>query len=399
MIRVKKTAFYARLSDLDRLFECNRQSALVWNDCLKIAKEYHQKSGRWIGKTELQKATKGQYPLHSQSIQAVCHKYLWARDNAKQARDKGYDVRYPWWEKKNYPTKWAKDGIHIYPNGKIELSMGIREGKRQKPITVWVKELPEGEVKEIELIWDRKLMLAIAYEDGQTEKAAPGNRVAAIDMGEIHSIAAVTDEGEALIITGRKLRSIKRLRNKKFKELYKKRSRCKKGSRKWKKYTRAIREIGGKAEEQQKDILHKASRQFVRWAVQNRVKEVIAGDVEGVQRNTSAKKKKNKEKGRGRKQNQRNSQWQFGKLYAYLEYKLKVEGIGIRKTDESYTSQMCPICGRKKKVSGRVYRCYCGYKEHRDVHGAKNILAKGLYGEIRDLGIPVKKITYLRPAA
>jgi hypothetical protein len=31
-------------------------------------------------------------------------------------------------------------------------------GKRQEPVTVWVKNVPVGKIKEIELIDDRKLM-------------------------------------------------------------------------------------------------------------------------------------------------------------------------------------------------------------------------------------------------
>ena len=70
--------------------------------------------------------------------------------------------------------------------------------------------------------------------------------------------------------------------------------------------------------------------------------------------------------------------------------------ITIRKVNEAYTSQTCPVCDRKKKVSGRVYRCYCGYSEHRDIHGAKNILTKEKHGEFRDF--VVNEIKYLRIA-
>src|SRR5690606_18715706 len=152
MIRVMKTAFRVSDQDRERLFACNRISAEVWNDCLHIAKAYALEHGRWIGRTELQKATKGLYPIHSQSIQAVCHKYLQARDNAAQAKRMGYtQVRYPYRSKRHFPTKWAAQGFVIRGDGRIELSVGLREGKRQKPIVVQVKDIPTGVVKEIEL--------------------------------------------------------------------------------------------------------------------------------------------------------------------------------------------------------------------------------------------------------
>jgi len=130
------------------------------------------------------------------------------------------------------------------------------------------------------------------------------------------------------------------------------------------------------------------------------VKTVVIGDVEGVQKNTSRRKKNNNvQKRRSRSLNQKLSQWPFGLLQAYLTYKLAALGVDLIKIDESYTTQTCPVCGRKKKPSGRIYQCHCGYTCHRDVHGAKNIYAKFKYGEIRTLNWSVEKITYLRPAS
>ncbi|WP_223067499.1 transposase [Paenibacillus caui] len=220
MIRVLKTTFRVSSEDRDRLFACNRICAQIWNDCLHIAKSHFLEHGKWINRTELQKATKRKYPIHSQSIQAVCHKYLDARDNACEAKRKGHShIRYPYQTKKHYPTKWAADGFTVHENGRIELSLGIHEGKRRKPIVVWVKRIPAGVAKEIELIYDRGLQLCIAYEDGKQPAEVKGMQMAAVDPGEIHSVAAVTEAGDGLIVTGRKLRSIKRLRNKKLKEL------------------------------------------------------------------------------------------------------------------------------------------------------------------------------------
>ncbi|TLM97977.1 hypothetical protein FDZ73_24190 [bacterium] len=66
------------------------------------------------------------------------------------------------------------------------------------------------------------------------------------------------------------------------------------------------------------------SRKFVTWADEQQVKTVVAGDVEGVQRNTSKRKKANpKKKRRTRQQNQHLSQWPFGLLLLMLSYKLE----------------------------------------------------------------------------
>ena len=90
MIRVIKTNFSATKEPPDLLFACNRISAQIWNESLRIAKEYALASnGDWINQSKLFKALKKRYPMHSQSVQSVAKRYLFARDSAKKARAKG----------------------------------------------------------------------------------------------------------------------------------------------------------------------------------------------------------------------------------------------------------------------------------------------------------------------
>ena len=137
------------------------------------------------------------------------------------------------------------------------------------------------------------------------------------------------------------------------------------------------------------DAIHKTTRNFVQWCAANRVKEIIVGQVEGVQRNTRKKRRK--------VVSQKLSNWSFGKIQKQLAYKLEEYGTRVKMIDESYTSQQCPCCSRRKKTSTRKYTCSCGYEEHRDVHGSKGILSKYLYGNIRYLG-ETKQVKYLRIA-
>lgn len=226
------------------------------------------------------------------------------------------------------------------------------------------------------------------YDDIETPDAL-GSNVCSIDLGEIHTISAYSSNENTLIVTGRKVRSIHRLRNKKIAELQNLMSKCKKGSRQWKKYNKAKKYILSKSSNQIKDALHKTTKQFVEFSVENNVKEVVVGKVEGVQKNTKKKKRKST--------NQKLSNWSFGKLKNYLKYKLEAQGISLSEIDESFSSQTCPVCSRKKKTSTRNYRCKCGYKAHIDIHGARNILSKHLHGDIRYIG-EIKDQKYLRIA-
>ncbi|HHT7008877.1 TPA: RNA-guided endonuclease InsQ/TnpB family protein [Bacillus cereus] len=389
MIRAKKIYFSATKDMIQRLFDVNRISAIVWNDCLHLAKQYSlSQDGKWIGKTQLQKEIKGKYELHSQSIQAVAHKYLFARDATHQAIKKGIQTAcYPYKKKNHFNTKWVDMGFRIHTNGKVELSMG----RGRNPIVVHINPstLPKGDIKEIECCYDNGLYFAISFEDGIPTIENEGTRSVGVDLGEIHSIASFCENGEALIVTGRKIRSIQRLRNKKITELQKLMSRCQKGSRQWRKYNKAKRFTLSKSEKQMQDALHKTTKQFVDWCLLQEAKHIYVGNPEGVQRHTKKKKRK--------KINQKLSNWSFGKLKQYLQYKVEQQGMNCVFVEESYTSQTCPCCQKRKKVTSRNYACSCGYMEHRDIHGARNILSESLYKQIQHIPVETKQ-TYLRIA-
>ena len=170
--------------------------------------------------------------------------------------------------------------------------MGNFVGKRQAHLILWIKEVPTGQIKEIELTIDRQLMLSIAYENGQAVNKHVFENRSAIDVGEVHTSAAVAENGENIIITGRKLRSIHRLRNKKLVELQRKMSQCTKGSKQWKRYHCAKQYVLSKSERQLQGALHETTKQFADWCIENEVKVVVFGDVDDVQRNTSRRKKK-----------------------------------------------------------------------------------------------------------
>ncbi len=100
IIRVLKTRFHTSKENLDLLFTCNRVSAQVWNYCLSLTKKHYQEKDNWIDRRTLHLATKGQFPIHSQSIQAIYEKYLDARESAHKARLSEYtQIRYPYKEK------------------------------------------------------------------------------------------------------------------------------------------------------------------------------------------------------------------------------------------------------------------------------------------------------------
>ena len=138
-------------------------------------------------------------------------------------------------------------------------------------------------------------------------------------------------------------------------------------------------------------LLGQISNTYVDWCQEHAVSAVFIGNPNGVQKKTKKKKRAI------RKVRQKLSQWAFGKVTSKLMTKLEIVGIASERVNEAYTSQTCPVCQKRKKPKGRVYKCSCGYRQHRDIHGAVNILSLASIGKIEDRQVvPVTK--YLRTA-
>ncbi|WP_126663247.1 RNA-guided endonuclease InsQ/TnpB family protein [Haloterrigena salifodinae] len=69
--------------------------------------------------------------------------------------------------------------------------------------------------------------------------------------------------------------------------------------------------------------------------------------------------------------------WAFRRLYDYVAYKAKAEGIEATQIDPAYTSQRCSQCGttlRENRRSQAEFCCQkCGYEANADYNAAKNI--------------------------
>ena len=221
-------------------------------------------------------------------------------------------------------------------------------------------------VVEIELIYRDGLCLAVKYKEPKVNTNIETNNIAAIDLGEIHSITSIDNNGNAIIITGRKIRSIKRLQNKEQAKLRSKRDKLTKGSRQYKKYSRAIYKLSVKTDKQILDCVHKISKLYLDYCIENGISKVYYGDLDSCTRGHKNDMSKFT--------NQKLRDWCYGLLMLQLENKLSRYGIELVKVSEAYSSQTCPHCGHRHKPTGRNYECQCGYKQHRDVVGAMNIL-------------------------
>ena len=357
-----------------RLREAQMEAARVWNDCCQIHLEARQSRSKWPNRDDLQKATKGRYALHSQTVQMICHAFLANIDTTRQIKKNNRKIRYPYKKKRYYPLYWPKQAVSI-EDKRVVLPMG----RGRKSIVLKV-DLPKN-AGACKIVWNNgyELHVTVPVET----KESVGHAKATVDLGQIHQAAVATNTGHALVVSGRGIRSIKRYRDKELGKLARMQSRCQKGSRRWRKLQKAKNKLKAKTNRQIRDLRHKGTRKVIDFCQEQGVTTLYIGNPAGVRANKC-----------GRKHNQRMSQWEYGKDISYLSHKAKAAGIECFTGTERGTSSRCPECGHHQKPKGRTWQCgNCGFTGHRDVVGAANMHLIA-YGE--KVEFPCK-ITYLRP--
>jgi putative transposase len=284
-------------------------------------------------------------------------------------------MKYPWREKRFSPVKWPAQAVSR-ENGRVVLPMG--KGRKSLVLPF---DLPENS-GACSLVWNHGFELHACVEAPQAEEA-PGQVHATVDLGEIHLATISTNTGEAMIVTGRGIRSLKRQRTKQLGKIAKKQSRCTNSSRRWKKIQRAKNKIKARAERRIRDLRHKATRKVINFCQKQEVGSLFIGNPHGVRNRDS-----------GRHHNQRMSLWEYGKDIDYLTHKSKQAHIMSFTGSERGTSSQCPACGQKHKPKGRNWACKaCGFVGHRDVVGSVN-MHKLAFAE--QVSFP-RSVTYLRP--
>ncbi len=364
---------------LARISAGRTEAAKVWMACRDLHASARKDHAPWPRRSELQKATKGQYALHSQSVQMVCHAFLANIETTAELRRAGkHKMKYPWRDKRYYPLLWPAQAVAVTARH-IILPMG-----RGRASVVLPK--PSGFVPgACKLVWNGSANELHVTVEVSVQAARDSEVVATVDLGQIHQCAVTTSTGEALIVSGRGQRSLKRRQNKMHGEIARRQSRCQKGCRRWKKLARARHKHASRIERQVRDLAHKGTRAVVDFCASHDVGTVFIGDPHGVRKKRS-----------GRKHNQRMAQWEYGRDKDYLAQKLGRAGIASFTGSERGTSSRCPQCGHKHKPKGRVWQCKaCGFTGHRDLVGSVN-MHEDNFEKLTTLP-SLKDVTYLRP--
>ena len=364
------------------LKKAQQEAARVWNDVVAIHKKARESGRKWPGRTELQRQTKGRYELHSQTVQMICHQLL-ANVNATRERrqkepENRHQLKYPHKEKQFFSLYWPAQALHYDAQAKrLVLPMG--RGRKSLVFSADLGFEPQG----AKLVWQDGYQLHLVRPLEEKKPEVPGTARACVDLGEVHQAAVVTDTGEALVVSGRGMRSQKRLLSKQLGQLARKRARCKKGSRRYRKLGRARRKRSTLTDRRVRDLRHKGTRQVIDFCKEQGVGTIFIGDPRGV-----------RDLDGGRHHNRRVNRWEVGQDLSYLGHKAPLAGMRCFTGEERGTSSRCPSCRRRHKVKGRLWRCpACEFTGHRDVVGALNMHALAFNQQVT---FPVS-VTYRRP--
>jgi putative transposase len=134
---------------------------------------------------------------------------------------------------------------------------------------------------------------------------------------------------------------------------------------------RKLKAISGRERRFKANTNHTIAKKIVAKATDTG-RGVAIEDLEGIRNRTRFRKK----------QRDRMSKWAFAELRGYIEYKAALAGVKVQPVDPRDTSKRCPSCNHvrgKNRIRRDVFLCdECGYFDHADIVGAKNIRSGAL---------------------
>jgi putative transposase len=346
----------AQLDELAR--ECGR----LYSQTLSSFWRTVRHKGIWLKPKHLMRWHTSE-KLHAHTADACVQAFFASLKSWRERKKSGDPDAHPPRKRKWYFRVEYKSTAMRHKDGKLTLS----NGKGNAPLVLeWPWETP----KTVVIHWTGVQYEAIATYKIEVQGQPQGDKVAGIDLGEIH-MAVSHDGTETIILNGRLLRSKRQYQNKLKEHLSKRIDVKKKGSCRRKKLIRSQQKQLKKLKNQIKDIEHKQTTRLVSTLHSAGVQTVVIGDVRDIRQDLDV----------GSKTNQKLHQWSHGSVRHKLTYKAERQGMLVALQEESYTSKTCPCCGHRRKsaVQGRVFRCTnkkCRWTYHRDGVGAINIRQK-----------------------
>lgn len=149
-------------------------------------------------------------------------------------------------------------------------------------------------------------------------------------------------------------------------------------SNNWRKHKRKITKLHQFIANARKDALHKSSTQLSQSQAMIAVEDLSISNMSRSAKGNEQKHGKNVKQKSGLNRSILDQGW--GEFIRQLKYKMDWSGGIVVDVPPQYTSQTCPCCGhihKNNRKTRETFSCVeCGYENHADVVGAKNVLSR-----------------------
>ncbi len=231
------------------LRDAQMEAAEVWNCCCELHKEARRDGAKWPNRDDLQRATKGRFKLHSQTVQMIAHQLL---DNVEATRKLRREhpemgMKYPCRTKGYFTLMWPAQAASIKGN-RVILPMG----RGRKSIVLKGIDMPDG-AGACKMVWRGGYELHVSRgRTPTTHTNTDGADSLTVHVASIWArfINALWPQARETLwwFPAGGVRALRRQDNKAPGQILRKRSRCKKGSRRYRKLNYTMDKIGGRIE-------------------------------------------------------------------------------------------------------------------------------------------------------
>src|SRR5262249_50075869 len=214
---------------------------------------------------------------------------------------------------------------------------------------------------------DGKWFLLVTV-DAPDKTPVPATDFIGVDFGVIN-IAADSD---GKIHTGDEIEQVRQKNNQVRRSLQRKATRQKRQGKRPKNVRRKLKLCAGKERRFKRDTNHRIAKELVEKA-QDTGRGIALEDLRGIRDRTRFRAG----------QRDKMAKWSFAELRTFIEYKAAIKGVEVVAIDPRNTSKGCSQCGHlsgSNRSKRFIFLCReCGYFDHADVNGAKNIASAAFF--------------------
>lgn len=352
----------------------------LYNAGLYVVKQEFLSTGKWIRCTDLNKKMVSENnpdfrALSGSSSQQILMRLdnnlkpyfssikAWKRDNKKFTGC----PKFP-----RYKDKVKGRNIFTYSYAQIRHKGEYIYFPKKESLPPLKTRCEEGSVKQVRIVPRQGCyVIELIYESCCVKQKIDNNRIMSIDLG-VNNLASVVYNvsNKAILIDGKRLKSINQYYNKKRSYLQ---SKLKKVN--GKKNSRRLMSLTRRRNNKVKDYLHKASKEIINICLKEDITTLIVGHNDGWKQNVNL----------GKRNNQNFVSIPFEMFISMLRYKSERQGLRFVEVNESHTSKCSSFdlesVGHHDIYVGRrvrrgLFKTRDGILINADINGSYNIMRK-----------------------